>query len=119
MTSNRNIGTYAEGVALITFAALALSVTHEWGYFLVIGTQFQSFASTIDYFVSTLEWIPQTTIALFAIIAFMGVLRRSDEWVTGTELVERSKNPKRTKLFLRLNYLIPLLGRVDGFFIGE
>jgi hypothetical protein len=41
-----------------TFFVLVLAVTHEWGYFWVIGTHFQTLMSPSDYLSSGLLWLP-------------------------------------------------------------
>lgn len=51
-------------VALLTVSLLALSVSHEWGYFWVVGSHFQTFVSTIDYLSNGVLWLP------FALIPF-------------------------------------------------
>jgi hypothetical protein len=45
------------------FILLALSVTHEYGYFHTIGPHFQTFISTSDYFANAVLWLPLMFIA--------------------------------------------------------
>jgi hypothetical protein len=46
-------------IALVSFLMLALTVVHEWGYFFVIGSHFQTIASAYDYLSNAIIWLPQ------------------------------------------------------------
>jgi hypothetical protein len=47
-------------LALTSFAVLITTVVHEWGYFLVVGTHFQTLVSATDYLSNSILWLPQT-----------------------------------------------------------
>jgi hypothetical protein len=48
---------FATVVGAATLALLLFAVCHEYGYFSVIGSQFQTFVSTTDYFTNATQWI--------------------------------------------------------------
>jgi hypothetical protein len=49
---------FAAIVGAVTVAILAISVSHEYGYFWSIGPQFQTFLTTTDYLANGVLWIP-------------------------------------------------------------
>src|SRR5262249_38338699 len=51
-------------LAAATFGALLLSVIYEWGYFAIIGPEFQSFESASDYLANAVLYLPKTLILL-------------------------------------------------------
>jgi hypothetical protein len=53
-----------KAIALLSFAVLALTVVHEWGYFWVLGSHFQAVASAYDYFSNSILWLPQNLLLL-------------------------------------------------------
>ncbi|MGX9431600.1 MULTISPECIES: hypothetical protein [Bradyrhizobium] len=57
-----------------TLVLLLFSVTHEFGYFLVIGASFQTFASTSDYFANATQWIPSTAIIMYVWLDWRAIL---------------------------------------------
>jgi hypothetical protein len=59
-----------------TFFVLVLAVTHEWGYFWVIGTHFQTLMSPSDYLSSGLLWLPYLGIWCFFVIALSRLQER-------------------------------------------
>lgn len=48
---------FAAVVGSATLALLLFAVCHEYGYFWVIGSQFQTFVSTTDYFTNSTQWV--------------------------------------------------------------
>ena len=56
---------FAAVVGAATLALLLFSVRHEYGYFWVIGSHFQTFASTSDYFTNPTQWIVFTLCLLY------------------------------------------------------
>ncbi|MDP3075815.1 hypothetical protein [Bradyrhizobium sp.] len=48
---------FAAMIGAATLALLLFAVCHEYGYFSVIGSQFQTFISTSDYFTNATQWI--------------------------------------------------------------
>jgi hypothetical protein len=67
-------------IAVATFAALSMTVAHEWGYFGVIGTEFQSFFTTYDYISELLVLIGPSFVALLVMIAVQVSIVRSDDF---------------------------------------
>jgi hypothetical protein len=59
---------FAAVIGAATLALLLFSVCHEYGYFSVIGSQFQTFVSTTDYFTNSTQWI---VFALFTLYGWL------------------------------------------------
>jgi hypothetical protein len=57
---------FAAVLASATLALLLLSVCHEYGYFWGVGSRFQTFVSTTDYFSNAILWLPVLLILLYA-----------------------------------------------------
>ncbi len=57
---------FAAVLGAATVALLLLSVSHEYGYFWVIGSHFQTFLTTTDYFSNAVLWLPALFIAIYA-----------------------------------------------------
>jgi hypothetical protein len=49
---------FAAILGALTISLLVLSISHEYGYFWNIGSQFQTFLSTTDYFTNGVLWLP-------------------------------------------------------------
>jgi hypothetical protein len=49
---------FAAIAGAVTIAILAMSVSHEYGYFWSIGRQFQAFLTTADYLSNGVIWLP-------------------------------------------------------------
>lgn len=82
-------------IAAISFAVLCLAVTHEWAYFLVVGTQFQALMSATDYFTSSLFWLPLIIIGITGAALINLVLRRLENFRTEEEIAASFKSPKQ------------------------
>jgi hypothetical protein len=66
-------------VTITTFAALCLAVSHEWAYYGVIGSEYQTLYTTSDY-ISLLIWgagAAFLTVVIFGLIQF-AVYRKDD-----------------------------------------
>jgi hypothetical protein len=48
-------------VAIGTTVLFAVTFTYEWGYFSVVGPQFQTFATATDYVSNAVLWLPYST----------------------------------------------------------
>src|ERR1700704_427534 len=59
------VDNFAAVVGAATLALLLFSVCHEYGYFWVIGSHFQTFASTSDYFTNATQWIVFALVLLY------------------------------------------------------
>ncbi len=49
---------FAAVLGSATIGLLLLSITHEYGYFWVVGSKFQTFLTTTDYFSNAILWVP-------------------------------------------------------------
>lgn len=56
---------FAAVLGASTVALLLFAVCHEYGYFWVIGSQFQTFVSTSDYFTNSTQWIAFAAMILY------------------------------------------------------
>jgi hypothetical protein len=56
---------FAAVLGAATIALLLFAVCHEYGYFWVIGSQFQTFVSTTDYFTNSTQWIVFAAMLLY------------------------------------------------------
>lgn len=45
-------------VATVSFVVLTLAFVHEWAFYSVVGSEFQSLMSVADYFNSAVAWLP-------------------------------------------------------------
>lgn len=57
---------FAAVLGSATIGLLLLSVTHEYGYFWVVGSKFQTFLTTTDYFSNAILWVPLMVFAVYA-----------------------------------------------------
>jgi hypothetical protein len=67
---------FAAIVGSVTVVILAMSLSHEYGYFWSIGRQFQTFLITTDYLSNGVLWLP---LALFSVINWFDWLRLKEE----------------------------------------
>jgi hypothetical protein len=70
------LGAVPTFAAASSFAVLILALTHEWSFFLVVGPQFQSLMSSVDYLNSAIGWIPAFVIAWFVMLVIDLSVRR-------------------------------------------
>jgi hypothetical protein len=56
---------FAAALGMATVGLLLLSITHEYGYFWVVGSKFQMLLSTTDYFSNAILWIPFLVIVTY------------------------------------------------------
>ena len=56
---------FAAILGAVTVGLLLLSVIHEYGYFLIIGSRLQALLTTSDYFANAIVWLP-----FFAIMTY-------------------------------------------------
>ena len=50
-----NLGKF---IAALSFALLTVAVLHDWGYFWVLGSRFQSIQTPYDHLANAIEWLP-------------------------------------------------------------
>ncbi len=59
---------FAAVIGVVTAAILAMSWTHEYGYFSTIGRQFQTFLTTTDYVANGALWLPLAVLFIYQTI---------------------------------------------------
>jgi len=79
---NALLENFPRWLALVTVAALGVAVVHEYGYFWIVGSHFQTVATTYDYLVNALLWLPSTTIMMLVVYGFKDFMTEpaSYEW---------------------------------------
>jgi hypothetical protein len=78
-------------LAVATFSALSLTVAHEWGYFGIIGTDFQSLFTTYDYLSELLVAIGPAFVALAVLLAIHVAAMRADNFKAVGRSTAKSK----------------------------
>jgi hypothetical protein len=56
---------FAAIIGSVTVSVLALSMSHEYGYFWTIGSQYQALLTTADYFANGVLWLPVAVFGIF------------------------------------------------------
>lgn len=64
MKFNEILDQWPKLLAILTFVTIFVTLVHDWGYFLVVGSKFQSLQTTYDYLANAIEWLPATAIFL-------------------------------------------------------
>jgi hypothetical protein len=59
---------FAAVLGTSTLALLLMSVSHEYGYFWIVGRSFQTFLSTTDYFSNAILWLPTMVVILYIFV---------------------------------------------------
>jgi hypothetical protein len=90
-------------IAGASFFVLILAITHEFAYYQIVGSEFQSLMSATDYLVSSLSWLP-----LFVVITFAGVVGvlALIRWSGGRP---HSEMRETSKPYRRLSHVMELL----------
>ena len=79
---------------------LILSITYDYGYFMVFGISFSEMPTTLsDHLRSSLVWVPSTLRAIFALISIELFNRRVEQGKTEEEIIQASPNPQFTAWF--------------------
>src|SRR5258708_5901763 len=65
------LGAFPTLIGIASLAILLITISHEWGYFSVVGPHFQAFVTTADYLTNAILWLPQNvlTVALVFVLA--------------------------------------------------
>jgi hypothetical protein len=71
-------------LATASFFAIAMVVAHEWAYFSILGSEFQSFYSTSDYLNEFIVWLGPAFVILLVAIAAHGALYRAADFESAT-----------------------------------
>ncbi|QUS39524.1 hypothetical protein RPMA_12280 [Tardiphaga alba] len=77
-----------KALAALTTFTLVTTVVHDWGWFSVIGSEFQSLQTPYDYLAHALAWLPLNLLGLVGMIVLSRALNRllsatHDEWNNG------------------------------------
>jgi hypothetical protein len=56
-------------ITVVSFLVLTVTVVHEYGYFVIIGSHLQTIATTYDYLANAFIWLPTAMGAVFALQA--------------------------------------------------
>src|ERR1700682_6015636 len=59
---------FAAILGVFSIGLLTMSVSHEYGYFLYIGSHFQTFLTTTDYLANGVLWLPLSLFGLYGLI---------------------------------------------------
>ena len=54
-------------IGVVSFLVLLVTVVHEYGYFIVLGSHLQAIATTYDYLANALVWLPTAMGAIFSL----------------------------------------------------
>jgi hypothetical protein len=70
-----------------TFLVLSLAVSHEWGYFSIVGVHFRGLMTAYDYFASALLWLPYIFLIFFVLTIYelIGLRMRDFRRTTGKD----------------------------------
>jgi hypothetical protein len=80
---------FAAILGATTAALLLVSVMHEYGYFWIVGSRFQTFLSTTDYFSNAILWLPWLFVMLYSYVdwdVLLGKRKYGFGWNWGTYL---------------------------------
>ena len=58
---------FAAILGLATIALIVIAVTHEYGYFAIVGRHFQTVLTTTDYFSNSVVWLPYVIFMVWGI----------------------------------------------------
>lgn len=80
-------------LTVFSAAVLIISVTHEYGYFRIVGARFQSVETAHDYLTNAVLWLPVGFVAALTAIAanwFFGTFQRRENFENALATLERS-----------------------------
>jgi hypothetical protein len=64
------VDNFPKWIAIGSVLALAIAVSHEYGYFAIVGSYFQTVVTTYDYLANAVLWMPYSA-ALFGIVSII------------------------------------------------
>src|ERR1700730_5272203 len=82
-------------IAGATFLVFVLAFVHEFAYFQVVGSQFQSLMTATDYLVSAISWMPFIGLVLFIVTLAILAVARLIEGRPHQEMMATSKRYRR------------------------
>jgi hypothetical protein len=96
-----------KGLALLLAMLIAYAVAHEYGYFTIVGSYYLTFATSFDYVINALLWLPSTLFLLFLYSDIGAAIREAEikRWTFGR--------------FLRHNMYIQLFFFAFSFLFGS
>jgi hypothetical protein len=103
-----------KATALLSFCVLMLTVLHDWGYFWIIGSKFQSIQTPYDYIANSITWLPLSlgliTLYLVAtrLTLMIGRRSRDDFKSTPHRLIQETQNRQYTRVAV-LGFVATLL----------
>lgn len=77
---NMNLEKFPSIIAAFSFAALSVVVAYEWGYFGVVGRDFQSYFTTYDYFSDLIVASGPAFVVMLIIVVVQIALYRKDNF---------------------------------------
>jgi hypothetical protein len=82
-------------IAALSFALLTVTVLHDWGYFWVLGSRFQSIQTPYDHLANAIEWLPLYLALILLALLFAFVLgrfsRKREEHVFPSGIMEKRR----------------------------
>jgi hypothetical protein len=108
-----NLGKF---IAALSFALLIVTVFHDWGYFSVLGSRYQSIQTPYDHLANAIEWLP-LHLAIF-LVAFLfslvlrALIRKPEEHAFPSGIMEKTrwKNARNSVAFGGVSLLLTALG---------
>jgi hypothetical protein len=105
-------------VAALSFCLLALTVFHDWGYFWIIGSKFQTLQTPYDFVANSIAWLPESLaiIGLYAVISnivFARLVRRRVSTPNAGSLAERRREIRKSFRALVVMRWTSLIGAIS------
>jgi hypothetical protein len=91
----KTLGSISTIAAALSFGVLSIAFIHEWGYFGIVGRQFQTFMSASDYVASAVGWLPLMVAVLVAAYVNEHFTRRLEGFRTESEIAASFETPRR------------------------
>jgi hypothetical protein len=87
-----NLGKF---IAALSFALLTVTVLHDWGYFWVLGSRFQSIQTPYDHLANAIDWLPLHLAIFLLALLFSFVLhvriRKPEEHLFPSGIMEKTR----------------------------
>jgi hypothetical protein len=108
-----NLGKF---IAALSFALVTVTVLHDWGYFWVLGSRFQSIQTPYDHLANAIEWLP-LHLAIFLLAFLLSFVlralgRKPEEHAFPSGIMEKTrwKNARNSAAFSGVSLLLTALG---------
>jgi hypothetical protein len=99
-----------KAAAALSLVVLWLAFSYEYGFFQVVGREFQSLFGPTDYFASATSWLPSAAIASAAGMVWHFLMRRMEGFRSKSEM--RATYKTRWGAFLGVDFPFKILGAV-------